>query len=152
MHKKMDLVIRRITSSDTVSPEEAAAQERLHLTNVQTITIALNEGLPMKFISSSDEFGMLLFPRGLYKWEKSGAIQVKADIQEDKRQYTGDVVHNMAGEIIFVNQIFTGKTERALPSLSVRLKYPQFNFDVSENHWANHATKVRLIGHRLRLC
>ena len=84
------------------------------------------------------------------KWVKKGTKHVTSDQPDDKRQYTGDIVHNAAGDIIQVLQIWDGKTNASLPPLNVREEYTckptcRMTFDLSLNHWANHETKVRLL-------
>ena len=59
----------------------------------------------------------------------------------------GDIVHNAAGEIICAVQIFAGKTDASLPLPGVRALYPQIQFYLSHNHWANIDTKKHLIKH-----
>jgi hypothetical protein len=148
MHEKLGLVPRRITSHDTASLAQVAIQERLHALNVDFIEIARHEGLLDKFIMGSDEFGQHLFPYNKVKWDKKGVKHVSSDLPEDKRQYTGDVVHNMAGQVVSVLQIWAGKTATSLPPAAVRERHgPLMRFDMSVNHWANHDTKLRLLKH-----
>lgn len=146
MHAHLNLVPRRITSHDTASPEQVALQQRLHDVNVETIAIARHEGLPDWAILGSDEFGMHIFPYDKVKWERKGAQRVASDLPEDKRQYTGDIVHNSAGDIVVVEQIWAGKTPTSLPPQSVQEHFKgRMMFDLSLNHWANHDTKLRLL-------
>ena len=148
MHEKLGLVPRRITSHDTASLAQVAIQERLHALNVDFIEIARHEGLLDKYIMGSDEFGQHLFPYNKVKWDKKGVKHVSSDLPEDKRQYTGDVVHNMAGQVVSVLQIWAGKTATSLPPGIVRERHgPLMRFDMSVNHWANHDTKLRLLKH-----
>lgn len=94
----------------------------------------------------SDEFGHHLFPFDKVKWEKKGAQNVSSDLPDDKRQYTGDIVMNAAGAIVCILQIWKGKTSTSLPPLAVRERFDgTMMFDLSENHWANHDTKLRLL-------
>ena len=44
-----------------------------------------------------------------------GDSEVKGSLTEDKRQYTGDIVHNDRGDVIAVHVIFAGKTNASLP-------------------------------------
>ena len=148
MHVHLGLVPRRITSHDTASPEQVALQTRLHAYNEDTIAIARHEGIPLWAILGSDEFGMHMFPYDRVKWEKKGALRVSSDLPEDKRQYTGDIVVNAAGEIVTVLQIWAGKTTTSLPPASVQAAFKgRMLFDLSKNHWANHDTKLRLLVH-----
>ena len=141
----LGLVPRRITSRDAASPEQIEQQARLHELNVEFIAIALQEGLHPKFIMGSDEFGMFLFPSGNVIWAKQGAKHVTSDLAENKRQYTGDIVHNAAGGIVCAVQIFAGRTDASLPLPAVQALYPNIHCDKSDNHWANLDTKKRLL-------
>jgi hypothetical protein len=58
---------------------------------MQGIALLLDEGLKSKYVIGSDEFGMLLFPQGQYRWAKTGSKEVKGAVKEDRRQYTGDI-------------------------------------------------------------
>jgi hypothetical protein len=62
---------------------------------MQRIALLLDEGLKSKYVIGSDEFGMLLFPQAQYRWSKIGSKEVKGTVKEDRRQYTGDIAHNM---------------------------------------------------------
>jgi hypothetical protein len=148
LHEHLKLVPRRITSHGTASAEQVEMQARLHALNVEYIALARAGGLPDKYIIGSDEFGHHLFPFNKVKWEKKGVQHVTSDLPDDKRQYTGDIVHNAAGDIITALQIWAGKTAASLPPPSVREMFQgRMLFDYSDNHWANHDTKLRLLVH-----
>ena len=98
-----------------------------------------------KYVLVSDEFGMLLFPTSHWKWGKMGAEEVKSVLKEDKRQYTGDLVMNMDGDVILTEQIWTSKSNVCIPHPDVRAKFPHFLLTFSENHWANLNTKLELV-------
>ena len=85
---------------------------------------------------------MLFFPQGQYRWVKAGSKEVKPVVKEDRRQYTGDIAHNMDGDVVGVHQIWGGKCASSLPHPQVQQKYPSMKFSVSPNHWANLSTKV----------
>ncbi len=63
--------------------------------------------------------------------------EVKGTVKEDRRQYTGDITHNMDGDVVGVHQIWGGKCSSSLPNTKVQQKYPSIKFSVSLNHWAN---------------
>jgi hypothetical protein len=62
-----------------LSPEARIKQDQLHQITLQRIriTLLLDEGLKSKYVIGSDEFGMLLFPQGQYRWAKIGSKEVK---------------------------------------------------------------------------
>ena len=64
---------------------------------------------------------------------------------DDKRQYSGNIVHNAMGNILFSYFVYGGKTEKSLPPVDLRLKFPNMVFGVSPNHWFNLEHKERLV-------
>ena len=53
---------------------------------LQRLAVRLDEGLKSKYVFGSDEFGIHMFPRSQWKWEKMGVEDVKSVFKEDKRQ------------------------------------------------------------------
>ena len=141
MRQKMGLSMRKQCTSP-LSPEARIKQDQLHQITLQRIALLLDEGLKPKYVIGSDEFGMLLFPQGQYRWAKIGSKEVKGTVKEDRRQYTGDIAHNMDGDVVGVHQIWGGKCSSSLPDTKVQQKYPSIKFSVSPNHWANLTTKI----------
>ena len=43
-----------------------------------------------------------------YTWEKEGAVEVLVEVYDDKRQFTGNVVHNALGNVCFWHGIYQG--------------------------------------------
>ncbi len=105
------------------------------------------DGLDHKYILGSDQFGMHLFPQASWKWTEKGDSEVKGCLGEDKRQYTGDIVHNARGDVIVVHSIFAGKTEASLTHPAVRddPKFSHFLFSHTPNHWASLETSLELV-------
>ena len=75
MRKHLDLVPRRITGS-AATPEQQATQERIHQGNIRRLSLLIHEGLPLKYIFGSDEFGCHYFMCDKYIWAKKGASHV----------------------------------------------------------------------------
>lgn len=142
--KKMGLTPLRQNGAP-ITKEQAVKAEALHKVTQQKIAIARADGLEDKFIMGADEFGMHFFPQGPWRWAKKGSKNTGNLLKEDKRQYTGDVAHNARGDIVCVHQIFAGLTNRSLPDEAIRSQFPQFQFAVTSNHWANHDTKVAFV-------
>jgi hypothetical protein len=141
LRHELGYVLRR-ASGTPVSPEAASKQDALHKMTLQRLALRLDAGLKEEFVIGSDEFGLHLFPVSDYVWKKRGTKHVASALKEDKRQYTGDIAHNMAGQVVCVEQIWGGKTEASLPSPPKRAQYPHFLFATSVNHWANMDTKL----------
>ena len=95
---------------------------------------------------------MHLFPQAAFVWAPKGDSEVKGALKEDKRQYTGDIVHNMMGDVIAVHSIFAGKSRVSLPHSVVREKeeLSHFLFSYTPNHWASLETSINLAKRILR--
>jgi hypothetical protein len=139
-------LVRRARTGSTATPEQREVQERIHLKNIKRLSILISEGMELKYIIASDEFGSHFFPQGRFMWAKKGSDQVGYDgIKDDKRSYTGNFVASAIGKIIFTHTIFEGLTDDSLPKVSVRNLYPHFEFSTSTNHWSNHDLQMCLL-------
>ena len=74
--------------------------------------------------------------------EECGAERVEIAALGDKRQITATLAGTLAGELLPLQVIYTGKTVRCHPTFL----FPS-GFDVwhSPNHWANEETTLRFI-------
>ena len=45
-----------------------------------------------------------------YAWDEKGAKNVESTVWDDKRQYTGNLIHNAFGELLTIRLIFRGKS------------------------------------------
>ena len=124
-------------------PGEARQTAQHHFA---TPVVRIADGLDPKYIVGSDQFGMHLFPQASCMWVNTGDVEVKGSLAEDKRQYTGDIVHNARGDVIAVHAIFAGKTNASLPHAAVREdeKFSHFLFSHTPNHWASVQTSLEL--------
>jgi hypothetical protein len=138
----MKLTPRRITSH-AVSAKESEEHERFHNITLQRLAIMFHEGLKLKHVSGSDEFGMHYFSQAKWKWDKKGSKKVERYMKEDKRQFTGDFAHNAEGTIIATHVIMDGKTDRALPHGTIRKdpKFQYYLFSRTVNLWCDDTTK-----------
>ena len=89
--------------------------------------------------------GCFLLPQGKHQWTTKGAQHVESPLKDDKRQFTSAFWASAAGKIIFMDFITTGKTDRSLPLLSVRQRFPRFLYACTPNHWANCESKKRSV-------
>ena len=87
---QLGLVVRKVTGS-VCTAEQIAKQDDLHLSNLKTLALAFHDGLPIKYLLGSDQFGLFLFPHAEWKWEKVGAGHATNSVKLDKRQITGDM-------------------------------------------------------------
>ena len=75
-------------------------------------------------------------PANDYAWEEKGAKHVESSVWDDKRQYTGNLIHNANGELLTLQLIFGGKTSRSLPTAHVDIER-NWIMGFSPNHWSN---------------
>ncbi len=94
MRQQMGWSLRKLCTSP-LSPEARIKQDQLHEITLQRIALLLDEGFKSKYVIGSDEFGMLLFPQGQYRWSKIGSKEVKGTVKEDRRQYTDDITRSV---------------------------------------------------------
>lgn len=97
LHREMNLTPRTPTSAPTPAVQ-AAKQDELHGYNLEKLALLVSQGLPLKFIIQSDEFGQFLLPHARHTWEQKGSKHVESAVKQDKRQVTEDV-----GELLWVS-------------------------------------------------
>ena len=88
-------------------------------------------------IIGSDEFGQFFFPTNEYAWDEKGAKHVESTVWDDKRQYTGNLIHNAFGELLTIQLIFGGKSSLSLPTAHKDTHQKNWIVGFSENHWSN---------------
>jgi len=143
MRVQMNLRLQKVCGAP-VSPEARVKQDKLHNITLQRLAVRIADGLDPKYMIGFNQFGMHLFPQVAFVWTLKGDSEVKGALKEDKRQYTGDIVHNMMGEVIAVHSIFAGKSQASLPHPVVREKEElwHFHFSYTPNHWASLETSI----------
>ena len=125
---------------------------------LDTLAVDFAEGVLPELIVGSDEYGQYLFPQSEYAWDETGSVEILVDVHDDKRQFTGNVLHNAAGELIGWHGIYQGTTDRVLPSAEARATRGAENFLFSKtlNHWSNLTEKKRLVeylvAYRTKVC
>ena len=70
--------------------------------------------IPQQLVYQLDHTGLPLCVTSRHTYMESGVREVKIATANDKRQITGVPVINAAGEFIFMQLIFTGKTDRVI--------------------------------------
>lgn len=147
LHKDMEYSYRRVTGK-RVNEAMSAKQKELFdvLIDVMAADIQEHNVLP-DFIIGSDEYGQHLFPQNDYTWTKKGKKEALVDVYDDKRQFTGNIVHNALGEVVLWHGIYGGKTMKSLPTPAARAVKGAENFiyGTSPNHWSNVEQKKKLI-------
>ena len=124
--KRMNMVKRKATKSckaDIPNKEKeiAAFQQKLR-------DMALEFATPPELIVNFDEMGVRMVPVGNWTFERRGAKQVKVDGCDDKREITVTVSSSMSGELLPLQIIYAGTTERCHRNI----KYPA-SFSVTQS-------------------
>jgi hypothetical protein len=152
----VDLRRRRITGKGKrVSPEQQAKTQELKLKLFQSIALDVLDGVLPALIVTSDEFGVHLFPQNDYTYDHRGAKEVLMEVNDDKRQITGNLAVAGNGNLVGYQLIFGGKTKKVLPkpeSLKIlRDTIKRINPHASlvegfsGNHWSNLEQKKKLV-------
>ena len=98
MHDELHCTLRRGTTSRP-SIETIAETDRLHLRNLRRIAILRANGYADWQFMANDQFGSYLFPQHRSVWTRRGTEDVYVENLEEKRQYTGNICGNGAGEV-----------------------------------------------------
>jgi hypothetical protein len=147
MKKDMGYSYRRVTGK-RVNDSMSEKQQELFDLLIELMAADIKRyGVLLDFIIGSDEYGHHLFPQCEYTWAKKGEKEVPMDIYDDKRQFTGNIVHNARGEIVFWHGIYGGKTKKSLPTAVAQAQAGAENFiyGTSPNHWSNVEQKKKLL-------
>ena len=100
--------------------------------------------IPPKLIINWDQAGVKLVPSQNWTMEQQGASRVEIACINDKRQITVTLAGSMSGELLPMQLLYQGTTNRCHPKFSFPV-----DFDVwhTPNHWANEDTTIRFIQH-----
>ncbi len=135
--ERMGFVKRRASTKAKVSAENFAAIKEQFLLDVKTVVEM--EEIPHDLIINWDQTGIHYIPVSSWTMEKEGAKRVEIAGVDDKRQITGVFGASLTGDFLPVQLIYTGKTQRCLPSI----KFPcDWHITFSCNHWANERTML----------
>ena len=93
-----------------------------------------------------DETGVRIVPSNDSTMTKKGSKQVEIIGLDDKRQITAVMACSLTGELLPIQLVYGGKTEKCHP----RYDFPtDWHITHSPNHWANTATTIEWIEHIL---
>ena len=133
---------RRGSTSAKSKLSDQAIKNLKHSYLAQIKGVAEVHKIPPELIINWDQTGNHLAPTSNWTMEECGAERVEIAALGDKRQITTTLACTLAGDLLPIQVIYTGKTERCHPTFP----YPS-GFDVwhSPNHWANEETTLRFI-------
>jgi hypothetical protein len=146
MNKEMGWTFRAGTQAARKKPATWEKDIRDMLTRA-ALLVRLQKVPPQLFINF-DQTGLHLVPLGNEKtYEAKGKIQVGIAGLNEKAQITAVVTSTAAGNMLPVQLIFTGLSERSLPSASASADARMEGFDITntKNHWSSLETMKRYI-------
>ena len=94
-----------------------------------------------------DQTGVILIPVASRTYERQGEARVAVLGAEEKRQITALLASSMEGDMLPLQLIFAGKTERSRPPPTVASIAAGFHLTSSENHWSTQQTMQEYIQH-----
>jgi len=92
-----------------------------------------------------DQTGVKLVPSSAWTYEKRNSSSVAVIGAEDKRQITACLASALNGELLPLQLIFQGKTERSLPDRTAASIASLCHLTCSENHWSSQTTMKQYI-------
>ena len=100
--------------------------------------------IPPKLIINWNQAEVKLVPSENWTMEQQGASRVEIACINDKRQITVTLAGSMSGELLPMQLLYQGTTNRCHPKFSFPV-----DFDVwhTPNHWANEDTTIGFIQH-----
>jgi hypothetical protein len=92
-----------------------------------------------------DQTGVKLVPSSAWTYEKCNSSSVAVMGAEDKRQITACIASSLSGELLPLQLIFEGKTERSLPQRTAASIASLCHLTFSDNHWSSQKTMQQYV-------
>lgn len=92
-----------------------------------------------------DQTGVHLIPASDWTYEEKNTKGVATVGQEDKRQITVVLASSLYGDLLPLQMIFQGKTDRSLPESTAQIQASRAHLTHSDNHWSNVDTMKQYI-------
>lgn len=137
--RRMGYVKRKASTSARIAVQDF---EGVKIGFLERIVAAVKNSIPQALVINLDETGLKLVPVSSWTLEQQGTAKIKVAGVDDKREITAVVAASMTGDLLPLQLLYTGVTERCHPAFS----FPD-DWDVwhSSNHWANESTTLRYI-------
>lgn len=94
-----------------------------------------------------DQTGVHLVPASFWTYDPAGSSSVAVVGAEDKRQITAVVASSLYGDVLPLQLIFQGKTERSHPPSTPSSISARVHVTHSPNHWSNVETMQQWVEH-----
>ena len=98
--------------------------------------------IPPELIVSWDQAGVKLVPSHNWTMEQQESSRVEIAGINDKRQITVTLAGSTSGELLPIQLLYQGKSNRCHPKFSFLAEFDVWN---TPNHWANEDTTIRFI-------
>jgi len=92
-----------------------------------------------------DQTSVHLVPVDTHTYETKGAAEVRVIGADDKRQITACIASSPHGDLLPLQLIFAGKTDKCLPPTSPAMTDASVHLTFSENHWSSQQTMQQYI-------
>jgi hypothetical protein len=96
-------------------------------------------------VVNMDQTGVHVVPAASWTYERIGSSAVAIVGADDKRQITACVAASLRGDLLPLQLIFDGKTQRSLPVASAASIAARIDITNSDNHWSSQETMQRYI-------
>ena len=138
--RRMNFTKRKGTTKSKISIEEFHKLKKQFLQDiVDTVTM---EDIPPELIINWDQTGLNLVPASSWTMALKGSRRVEIKGMNDKRQITAIFCVSLFGDLLPVQLIYTGKTDRCHPPFA----FPEdWLISHSPNHWSTEETMVEYI-------
>lgn len=113
--------------------------------NMINSTTATRNSFHKSLLLNIDQTGIELVPSTNYTYSEKGSKSVAMIGQDDKRQITCVLGSSADGDLLPLQLIFTGTTNRCHPSIPSYVQTDNFHITHSDNHWSNQATMKEYI-------
>jgi len=138
--KRMDFTKRRVTTKSNPPRDDFEEVKASFLSEIIE-TVDMND-VPPELIFNWDQTGINLVPTALWTMDKRGKKRIAIEGYQDKRQITCVMCGCLTGELLPVQLIYAGKTNRCHPAY----EFPKdWLISHTENHWANETTMLQYI-------
>ena len=98
--------------------------------------------IPDKLVMNWDQSDIQLMPSSNWTMEEQGSRRVAIEGLNDKRQITATLTVTLSGEMLPLQLLYTGKTDRCHPSYNFPTSFDIFH---TPNHWATEDTTICLV-------
>ena len=133
----MGFVKRRASTSARLPVEDFDAVKKCFLDRI--VEAVQLHSISKALIINLDETDLKLVPVSSWTLEQQGTAKIKVAGVDDKREVTAVVAASMTGDLLPLQMLYTGVTERCHPTFNFPDKWNVWH---SSNHWANESTTL----------